>query len=401
MSATLGRSAIPHPAAFWVVFAAFISEMAFSTIPTPLYALYEQRDGFPTITVTVIFAVYAVGVLASLLFVGHLSDRFGRRPLILLSLVVSLVSAILFLVWNDVPGLIAARFVNGVAIGALTATATAHLSELGAAAHRSPGRSAIVATLANLGGLGLGPIIAGVLAAYAPAPLVVPYAAFAVAFLVLLVLVALVPETVEPRAAGTVEHSRYRPQRIAVPRSARGTFWAAGAVAFAGFAVFGMFTALAPTFLAGTLHETSRVLAGLAPFVVFAAAALAQIFTGSLAMPVQVRLAIALSVGGLAGVGIGAGLGALWLFLLGGLVAGAGVGIGFRAAMGTAAAVAEPGRRGEALAGMFLIAYVGLTLPVVLIGAALLLWPQAAVLIAFAAVVAIVVVMAGLRMLRR
>jgi len=391
------RAAIPHAGGFWVVFAAFIAEMAFSTVPTPLYALYAERDRFPTITVTIIFAVYAVGVLASLLFVGHLSDRLGRRPMILVSLGVSLVSAVLFLVWNDVAGLIVARFVNGVAIGALTATATAHLSELGAAARRSPGRSAIVATLANLGGLGLGPILAGLLAAYAPSPLVTPYLAFVVAFIVLLVLVALVPETVEPPR----ERQAYRPQRIAVPSAARGTFWAAGAVAFAGFAVFGTFTALAPTFLAGTLHETSRVLAGLAPFIVFAAAALAQIFTGSLPTKTQVRIAVVLAVLGLAAVALGAGLASLWLFLLGGLVAGAGVGIAFRAAMGTAAALADPARRGEALAGMFLIAYLGLTVPVVLIGAALLIWAQVPVLVVFAAAIAVMVVVAGIRMLRR
>lgn len=395
--ATARRGVVPHGAGFWIVFAAFIAQMAFSTVPTPLYALYQQRDGFPTVTVTVIFALYAVGVLASLFFAGHISDWVGRRRMVLASLLVSLLAAGLFLTWNDVAGLMVARFVNGVAIGMLTAAATAHLSELGAAAQRSAGRSAVVSTLANLGGLGLGPLIAGALATYAPAPLTVPYAVFAAVFVILAVLVTLVPETVAPPDAEVV----YRPQRIAVPAGARGRYWAAGAVAFAAFSVFGMFTALAPTFLAGSLHETSRLLAGFAPFVVFTAAALAQVFTGSLAMPVQVRAAVGLTVAGLAGVAVGAALASLWLFLLGGLIAGAGAGIGFRAAMGTAAALADPRRRGEALAGMFLIAYVGLTIPVVLIGAALLLWAQTPVLIVFAVVAAVLTVVFGVRMLRR
>ncbi len=390
------RSGVPHGAGFWIIAFAFLSEMAFSTIPTPLYALYQQRDGFPTIVVTVIFAAYAVGVVAALLFIGHLSDWFGRRRMILVSLVISLVAAVLFLVWTDVPGLILARFVNGIAVGTLTATATAHLSELGAAARRSPGRSTIVSTFANMGGLALGPLIAGILATWVPSPLIVPYAAFGVLFLILILVVALVPETVERRE----ERPAYRPQRIAIPAAARGTFWAAGAAAFGGFAVFGMFTGLAPTFLAGTLHETSRLLAGVVPFAAFMAGALAQIFTGRLAMRRQIALAVVAMVLGLAGIAVAAPLASLVLFLVGGIVAGAGVGILFRAAIATVAGVAEPRSRGEALAALFLLAYIGLTIPVLGIGAALLAFSQAAVLIVFAIVVAAIVVIAGTRMAR-
>ncbi len=295
-TAAPARRGIPHRHGFWVIAVAFLAEMAFSTVPTPLYALYAARDGFPTIIVTVIFAAYAVGVVASLLFIGHTSDWYGRRRIILVSLGISFLAAILFLLWNDVAGLIVARFVNGVAIGALTATATAHIGELGAAAERSPGRSTIVSSFANLGGLALGPLIAGLLATYAPFPLVVPYAAFAVLFVILAIVVALVPETVERR----VEPVAYRPQRMAIPAKSRGTFWAAGAAAFGGFAVLGMFTALAPTFLAGTLHETSRLLAGVVPFVSFMAGALAQIFTGRLALSRQIVLAVVVMVVGLA-----------------------------------------------------------------------------------------------------
>ncbi|WFR67889.1 MFS transporter [Curtobacterium flaccumfaciens] len=92
--------------------------------------IYQARDGFPTFTTTVVFAAYGVGVVGALYLAGHLSDVHGRRPLILVSIALELVAAVLFLLWNDVSGLIVARLVTGLGVGLLTATATAHLGEL-------------------------------------------------------------------------------------------------------------------------------------------------------------------------------------------------------------------------------------------------------------------------------
>lgn len=387
-----------HGAGFWVIAVAFLAAMAFSTVPTPLYPLYQARDGFPTIVVTVVFAAYAVGVVVSLFLAGHVSDWLGRRRVILAALLVSLLSAAIFLLWPDLPGLLVARFVNGLSIGALTATATAHLSELSAASRpeRGPGRAALVSTLVNMGGLGLGPLVGGVVATLSPEPLVVPYAVFLVLFVVLGIAVSLVPETVE-RAE---ERPAYRPQRVALPASARPAFWAAAISAFGAFGVLGMFTALAPTFLAGTLHETSRLLAGAVPFATFMAGALAQVAVSRLALRRQIVLALVLVTAGLALVALGGALASLPAFVIGGVVAGAGVGILFRSSVATVGALADPASRGEALAALFLVAYAGLAAPALLIGAALLVLPQPVVLVGFAALVVALVLVAGSRMLR-
>src|SRR6202790_1485694 len=151
--------------------------MAFSALPTPLYVLYQARDHFSTFMITVIFAAYAAGVVASLFLAGHLSDWAGRRRMVLLSVATNIASGVLFLAWPTTTGLIVARVISGVSIGMLTATATAYLSELHAAAR--PGaprtRAEMVAAAASLGGIGLGPLAAGLLAQYAGAPLEVPY----------------------------------------------------------------------------------------------------------------------------------------------------------------------------------------------------------------------------------
>ncbi|GAA2882776.1 putative multi-drug efflux transporter [Actinoplanes cyaneus] len=388
---------LPHGAGFRIIALAFGTELAFCAVPTPLYAIYQQRDGFPTIVLTVIFAAYAVGVMLSLYLAGHVSDRLGRRRVILGSLLLNLVAALLFLVRDDVAGLIVARFVSGLGVGVLTATATAYLAELGAAAGHARGRVTLVSTFANLGGIGLGPLIGGFAATWSPRPLVTPYVAFAVLLAVEGILVAFVPETVERRA----ERHAYRPQRVAVPAAGRGTFWAAAAAAFGAFAVFGTFMGLSSTFLVGLLGRHSHLLAGLAPFVVFMAAALAQVVTARMATRPQIGYAIGLATLGLGLIGVAAVVASLPLFLAGGGVAGAGIGILFRAALGTVAAVADAERRGEALAGVFLVAYAGMTVPPLLTAAALRVWPTVAVLVGLVTSAAILVAVSGSRMLRR
>jgi MFS family permease len=385
------RPELPHGPGFWVIAAAFLAVMAFSTVPTPLYAIYQARDGFPAFVVTVVFAAYAVGVVASLFLAGHVSDWLGRRRILLASILVEVLAAIVFLLWPEVPGLLIARLLTGLGVGALTATATAHLSELRAVARpeEGPGTSRAVSTLVNMGGLALGPLVGGVLAVTVDRPLVVPYEVFLVLLVVLGLGVALVPETVERREALPA----YRPQRLAVPAESRGAFLSAAVGAFAGFAVFGLFTSLAPTFLAGRFGETSHLVAGAVSFGVFAAGAVAQLLSARLAA----RPALLLSAAALA---VGAVTAVLWPFVAGGVLAGAGVGLLFRLSLAVAGSLASDAARGEVLAGMFLAAYLGLAIPVLAIGAALALLPAVPVLLGFVAVVLLLVLAAIARMLR-
>jgi len=394
---TLVRFRLRHGAGFWIIAAAFLIVMAFSTLPTPLYALYQQRDGFATFLITVIFAAYGVGVMASLYFAGHVSDWLGRRRIILVAISVEIVAAVLFLVWPEVPGLIVARFVNGVGVGMLTATATAHLSELRAVARpeEGPATSGTVSSFVNIGGLALGALVSGVLAQYVVAPLVVPYALFLVLLVVAAAAVALVPETVERQE----ERHAYRPQRVSLPSGSRPTFFAAGAGAFSAFAIFGLFTSLAPSFIAGTLHEPSRLVAGAVTFAVFGAAAVSQVLTVRVAPVRQLQLAVALMSLGLVAMATGVLVASLAVFVVAGILAGAGVGILFRASIAVAASLASGTSRGEILAALFLIAYAGMSVPVLLIGVALTVLPGTAVLVAFAAIVLVMVLVSGARMI--
>lgn len=244
-------------AGFWTLALAFTVVMAVGARPTPLYVLYERRDHFSGLIVTIIFAVYALGVVASLILAGHTSDWFGRRRVLVSAVLLNALSAGVFAVWPALPGLLMARVLTGLSVGAMTATATAYLAELHASrgSGASGRRAELVATGANLGGIGIGPLIAGLLAQFLPDPLILPYVIFGVMALVLALGASLAPET-----AGTGDRPRYRPQRISLPSAGRHRFFTAGAGALIAFAVFGLFTSLAPSFLAGTLGYHSHAL---------------------------------------------------------------------------------------------------------------------------------------------
>ena len=152
---------------------AFMMVIAFSTSPSPLYGLYKARDGFSSFTITLIYAAYAIGVIISLFFFGHISDSYGRKRVLVPAVVLSIVSALVFLFWRALPGLYVGRIVSGLSVGMVTATATAYLGEL-YAAHRPEAttrRAQLLATTANLGGSRPGCPAGRTARRYVPAPL--------------------------------------------------------------------------------------------------------------------------------------------------------------------------------------------------------------------------------------
>ena len=391
------RWRVGHGGGFWVIAAALAVSVAFSTLPTPLYGLYEQRDGFGPPMITVVFVAYAVGVIASLYFVGHISDWVGRRQMIIAATLTEALAAVVFLAWPEVPGLLLARLVSGVGIGALTATATAHLSELRFISRPSEDqrRSSLISTMVNYGGFSIGPLVGGLLVSYARAPLATPYLFFLALLLVSAFAVALVPETVvRPDVLPA-----YRPQRVSLPPASRSTFYGAAIGAFAAFAINGLVLALVPTLLHQNLHESSTLLAGVAAFAVIAVGVIAQFAFSTMGTRGQLRIGLTAMVVGLVTLPVSVLTVHLWLFLLGGIVAGAGVGLLFRASVATAAGLAAGPNRGEVLAALFLAAYAGLVIPVLAVGIALIWLLSSVALLAFSVLELVLVAVAGQRML--
>ncbi|MEU1173817.1 MFS transporter [Streptomyces microflavus] len=343
--------------------AVFAIGMAGTTLPTPLYGLYREELGFSELMVTVVFAVYALGVIATLLLAGNVSDETGRRPVLLAALGFSAASALCFLFEGGLPALFAGRLLSGFAAGLLSGAATVTVMELA-----PPGRAAgagLAATAANMGGLGCGPLLAGLLAEYAPWPLRLPFVVHLALIAVAAVLTWLLPETV----TSSGRRLRLRPQGLAVPPQVRGVFAPSALAAFAGFSLLGLFTAVAPAFVAETLDVHNLALAGLVVFSVFLASTAGQALMGRVGERRALPGGCFVLVAGLVLVAASLLLASLPLLVAGALCGGLGQGLAFRGAVTAISAAAPPEHRAATVSAFFVIAYLGISLPVVGVGA--------------------------------
>jgi len=388
-------------AGFWAIAFSFLSVAALSTAPSALYGLYERQDHLAPLTITVVYAVYAAGVITSLLLAGHVSDWYGRRAVLIPALSLATAGTVLFISWQSLSGLIVARVLTGLALGATVATATAYIADLDAGPDGAVTRRAqIVAAVANVGGLAIGPLATGLLARYAPAGgLTLPYVVLLVVLAVALVGVVLAPDG--RRAAHPLP--RYRPQRLTVPALARRPFLAAIAAAALAFATLGLFAGLAGRFLAGPLHHPSPALTGAAIFLTFGSGVIVQVTTAKWPPHRLVAAGIPPIVLGLAVLVLSAWTAppSLPLFLAGGVLTGLGASAIFRASLGVALATSRPDERAGTLATFFTTGYAALSLPVLGLGIALqYLSPQVTLLI-FALAVGLGVLAAAPALLRR
>jgi hypothetical protein len=386
-------------AAFWAIAFAFLAVAAFSTAPSPLYGLYAQHEHLSALTLTIVYAVYAAGVTTSLLLAGHVSDWYGRRVVLIPAITVAAVAAVVFISWQSLAGLIVARVLTGLALGATVATATAYIADLDAGPDGAVTRRAqIVGAIANVGGLAVGPLATGVLARYAPDGLTLPYVVLLAALVAAVLAVVLSPEG---RPAAHPLPS-YRPQRLKVPADARRRFLAAITGVALAFASWGLFAGLAGRFLAQTLHHPSPALTGAAIFLTFGSGAVVQATTSR--WPSRRLLAIGIPT---IVVGLAILVGSAWtspaslaLFLLGGVVTSAGAAMIYRASLGVVIATARADDRAGALATLFVVGYAALSLPVLGLGIGLLYLSPKVTLLIFGVVVGMGIVAAAPALLR-
>lgn len=343
----------------------FAAIMLGTTMPSPMYALYSEELHFAVAETTVIYATYAAGVLTALLVFGSWSDAIGRRPVLLAGTLCALGSAVVFLSADSVAQLLVGRVLSGLSAGLFTGTATAAVIE--AAPPRWRTRAPAVATIANMGGLSSGPILAGVLVQYAPQPLRLAFVVHIALTVLAAIAVLVVPET-SPRTGKPCL------QRLSVPPQVRPIFVVAGLAAFAGFAVTGLFAAVAPAFIAEVIGIGNHALAGLMAGSVFAASAAAQIVAVRIPPRRAVAMGCVILIVGMAVLAAALHFSSLSALVAAALVSGLGQGISFSRGL---AAVAE-GTPAEARAAVnsayFVVAYVAISIPVIGAGLAAQAW---------------------------
>jgi MFS family permease len=308
------------PAAAWMVTAVFI----LSNSATPLYLHWQRQFAFSSATLTVIFAAYIIGLLGALLLAGQLSDRLGRKAVLLPGFLIAMAACGLFISASSVAALIAARFLTGMAVGVIVSAGMAAVVDVGGPAHKRQASQA--ASIAMVLGAGLGPLLAGTLAQKMSDPVAtifgVEFALLASAMVVMLAM----PMPRPPRDNGNGAGARLR--LPSVPAQNRLDLALGVAVFAPGLSATSFVLALGPALLSKLLHITSPLLAGGTACLMFMSATGVQFAVKKLPIRTILLLgatATALSMAALIGA-IHAALPALLLTAAG--LAGMGQGLG-------------------------------------------------------------------------
>ena len=329
-----------------------------SATPTPLYDIYQAKWGFSTLVLTLVYAVYPLGVLAALLTVGRISDEIGRRPVLLAALAGLIGADVLFLLAGSVEWLFAARILQGITTGLALGAAGAALIDLHP--QRDGAKAGLVNGVVSPLGLGLGALVSAFLAQYVAGPLVAPFLVLGVLLVIGLVGTLGLPEPVTRSGP-----ARFRPSAPRLPASVRRPFAVASLGVLASWSVGGVYLALGPALAAELLHSSNHLAGGTAVVALTIPAAVSQLLAhrvdprraatwGALALAIGLAITVAsLSTGSAA------------FFLAASVITGAGFGVAFLGALRSLTAAIPETHRAEVMSAFYIVAYGSLAVPAI------------------------------------
>ncbi|HWE54671.1 MAG TPA: MFS transporter [Acidimicrobiales bacterium] len=335
-----------------------VTFLAASAAPTPLYATYQKAWGFSALTTTVVFGVYAIAFLFALLVVGRLSDHVGRRPVLLAGIAGQILALAVFVDAHSVGALLAARIVQGLAAGTGIGAIGAGMLDI----------DEVRGAVANATAPGLGTSSGALMAAFAvqwlPAPTRLVYVVLGGLLVLQAVGVVLLPET-SPQAPGAV---RSLVPRLAVPEQTRRPMLAAAPVLFAVWALAGFYGSLGPSLIDHLLRSRSVVAAGLGLGVLTGVAAIMTYLLKTTPAARVLLIGTGALIVGVAAVMLSIRTGSSTGFFIATAVAGTGFGAGFQGGIRLVAPLAFPHQRAGVLSVLFIVSYLGLGVPAVLAG---------------------------------
>ncbi|MFF5987881.1 MFS transporter [Prauserella flavalba] len=349
------RAARRRSLGFWLVATALFLLMFAASAPSPLYVVYQGLWGFSPATLTAVFAVYVLALLAMLVSAGGLSDFVGRRPVLAAAIAVEAVSMLLFLLADGVGWLYAARILQGVGTGLATGVISASLIDL----ERRPGFGALVNSAVPTAGLAAGALGTGLLVQYAPAPTRLVYALLLGAFVLTGLALAVMPEPVRRR------HGALRSllPELGVPKPARLAFVVVLPSLMATWSLGGLYLSLGRSLVVEVLGVTSPIAGGLVIFLLMGTGSVASVLLRGRDSRTAIVAGGLLLAGGVALLLLALALPSPALFFAGTVVSGSGFGASFLGAFRTATSLAEPGSRAALVATLYTASYLSFSLP--------------------------------------
>jgi MFS family permease len=350
--------------AFWLLALLLGFFLFAASAPSPLYGIYARILRLSPTTITTIYAVYAAGALGALVVTGRLADHIGRRPVVLIALVIQIGGMFAFIVADSTGALYLGRILQGVGTGIASGAISAWLVDL--EPPDRPRLGSLLTGIALLAGLGTGGLVSAMLVQFGPDPLRFVFWLLAGIYGAAFFAIMVMPD-VAPRSPGAIRSLR---PRVSVPANARAQFWATTPTMIAIWALAGLYLSLGPA-LALSLGKTdNRVVGGAVIFALMGSGSVASaavvrvaprklILRGSVLVVLGVALTLAAEAAG-----------ALAALYAGSLVAGLGLGPAFSGIVRSLGPLAPPERRGALFAAVYIVVYVAISAPTIAAGIA-------------------------------
>jgi MFS family permease len=329
---------------------------ALSNSATPLYLLWQRRFGFSSGMLTAIFAAYIVGLLVTLPVAGQLSDRLGRRPVLLPGLACALVACALFATAQSVGALLIGRLLTGIAVGVIVSAGMAAVVDVGGAALKR--QASLAASIAMVFGAGLGPLGAGVVAQWTLSPMQIIFAIEAGLILLAGTVVMTLPLKQHPRPRATLGASRLGLRMPSIPASNREHLVQGIAVFAPGLTATSFVLALGPALLSRLLGVSSPLVAGLTACVMFLTATSVQFAMRGSSVRAMFLLSCAATAASMASLLGAIQLASPALLVAAAILAGAGQGLGQLGGLTLISLHVHEARRAEAISLLNMAAYV-------------------------------------------
>ena len=354
------RDEYARPRSYMVVALASFALVAGATVPTPLYQLYREAFHFSNFMLTVVFGIYAFGVIPALLAFGPIGDAICRRRVLIAAICTEVVGIVVLAAARDVHYLLVGRLLVGVAVGASQGNSSAALVEMQPRGDRR--QAGIMITASTIGGAATGTLVSGLLAQYLPNPLLLPYLLELGLLAAALVMVSSIQEAAAPAL------SFIRIHRPRVPRAIAAGFAAASLSGGLAFSIAGLFLALVPSYVSSLLQAQNLAAGGALVALMLGSSIVAQVILGSYPIFRLQAGGLGGAVAGLAAVVIAWHLSSLLLMCVGSIVCGASIGMAYLGSVAEINRLAEPDARGSVNSLYFMIIYLFFAVPAIALG---------------------------------
>ena len=338
-----------------VIVLLLFSLMAASNVTAPIYDLYALKYHFGPFIITDIFAIYVFLLIPSLLFWGQYSDKHGRKLPIAIGVILELIGLLSFLLAGNVYMLFLARAFMGMASGAIAGPASALLFTYSRKA------GAVLTSVGTSAGTATGPLIGGILAQYLPYPLRLVY-------LISIVLVLVPAMAMYPLKDTSSKNSKLKMHFPSIDREVIKPFLLSSFVAFVAWSITAFFMSLAPVYIIKLSGINNIAIGGIIVFLMLGMASVFQVISLRFRIKNSMFLGMVFIAFAIVFILISIIRNSLYIFVAGTLLAGMGQGFSFTGATREIKEISPPEKTGDMLANYYIIIYIGVGFPVILLG---------------------------------